>query len=306
MPKKRPAKSPAGSPSDEPPTEVVPIVPIVPIAPVQPVTYQTDPPAAILTLNRPERRNAIGQEIIAGLHDALDRALDDDSVRGVILTGAGSAFSAGVDLSEVRDQKERSYDEHLAAAEALARLFRRLRSFEKVTIAAVNGPALGSGCGLATLCDFTLAIGSARFGYPEVRYGFVPAVVAVYLRDLLGEKRVRDLLLTGRILSADEALEFGIVSEVLPSGDLIDRGKEIAREIAANAPAAIRMTKELLEMLPGLDTDRAIKAAVDANARQQESFECSEGVAAFFEKRAPDWTAAQPPPPAEEEPPSEA
>jgi len=283
---KRPLKMRQVPDSDEPPTEVVPL------EPEKAVLYEADPPAAIITLNRPDRRNAINAEIVSSLHDALDRALDDPEVRAVVLTGAETTFSSGGDLREVMDQRALSYDERHAIAESLARLFRRLRSFEKVTIAAVNGPALGSGCGLATLCDFTLAIGSARFGYPEVRHGFVPAVVAVYLRGLLNEKRLRDLLLTGRLLTADEACEYGLVSEVVPSDDLLERGKEIAREIGANAPMAIQMTKELLETLPGLDSDKAHKAAVEANARMHGSPECKEGMDAFFDKREPDWAAA--------------
>ena len=253
------------------------------------VLYEVDAPAAVVTLNRPDRRNAIDSSIIDGLHAALDRALDDDSVRAVILTGAGTAFCAGLDLRDVADRAEQSFEEQLAGAEQLARLFRRLSTFEKVTIAAVNGPALASGCGLAVLCDFTLSTGQARYGFPEVRLGFVPAVVAVYMRGMVGEKRLRDLLLTGRSLSGDEALEVGLVSEVVPADDLLERGRAIAATIARNAPLSIQMTKELLETLPGLEIDRALNAAVEVNARVRGAEECREGVQSFLDHRDPDW-----------------
>ena len=257
------------------------------------VIYTADPPTAIITLNRPARRNALNDDLVTGLHTALDLALDDDQIRAVILTGAGNAFCSGVDLDEADGQTDGSFEERLADADRLARLFRRLRSFEKVTIAAVNGPALASGCGLATLCDFTLATGQARFGYSEVRYGYVPAIVLVYMRGLLNEKRLRDLVLTGRLLSADEACEIGLVSEVVPADDLLERGREIATQIARNAPRSIQMTKELLETLPGLEIERALKAAVEYSARMSETDECKEGVRAFLEKREPDWSCLE-------------
>ena len=255
------------------------------------VIYSASPPTAVITLNREERGNAIAADIVDGLHAALDLALDDEAVRAVIITGAGGAFCSGIDLVAAAENEAPSYEELLAEAEELARLLRRLRSYEKVTIAAVNGPALATGCGLATVCDFTLATGSARFGYPEVRTGFVPAVVSVYLRGILSEKQLRELLLTGRIISADDAQELGLVNEVVPAGDLLDRGRELAIEVGRNAPTSIRMTKELLETLPGLEIDRALKAAVEYNARVRESDDCREGLQAFVEKREPSWTS---------------
>ncbi|MFG0317118.1 MAG: enoyl-CoA hydratase/isomerase family protein [Planctomycetota bacterium JB042] len=278
-------------PTPEPPRRPEPVPEPEPEEEEAPILYQVDSPAAIVTLNRPSRRNAINVDLIDGIHAALDRALDDDSVRAVILTGAGPAFCSGLDLHDAAALAEQSYEEQLANADQLARLFRRLSTFEKVSIAAVNGPALASGCGLAVLCDFTLATGQARFGFPEVKFGFVPAVVAVYMRGMVGEKRLRDLLLTGRSLSADEAHEIGLVSSVVPSDDLLEQGKSIARTIARNAPLSIQMTKELLETLPGLEIDRALKAAVEVNARMRGAEECREGVSSFLEGRDPAFVA---------------
>ena len=266
------------------------------------MTYRVEEPLGIITLNRPERRNAINSDMISRLHSALDEALDNEDIHAVFVSGEGSAFSAGVDLREAAGNYGRSHDDLVASGDTMARLFRRLRSYEKVTIAGVNGPALGSGCGLAVLCDFTLATGSARFGYPEVRYGFVPALVSVYLRGMVNEKRFRDLLLTGRVLSAEEAFEYGLVSKVVPQGGLLECGMEIGRIIGENAPAAIQMTKELLETLPGLDVDKALKAAVDYDARMRGSADCHKGIEAFLNKTAPDWRVE---PPAEEDQASE-
>lgn len=280
--------APEAPPSAAPPEGVPPPEPSEPAEPT--VIYSSEPPSAIITLNRPDRRNAINDEMVTGLHAALDLALDDEGVRAVVLTGTGSAFCSGIDLRQAAETARRSFEEKLADADALARLYRRLRTFEKVTIAAVNGPALASGCGLAILCDFTLATAAARFGFPEVAYGFVPAVVSVYLRGVVTEKRLRDLLLTGRLITADEAAKIGLVSAVVPAGDLIEKCQEIARMIAQNAPGAIRMTKELLETLPGLEIDRALKAAVETSARMMDRTDCLEGVRAFLEKRRPLWS----------------
>ncbi|MFH0945530.1 MAG: enoyl-CoA hydratase-related protein [Planctomycetota bacterium] len=259
------------------------------------VIYTADPPAAIITMNRPERCNALNEDLLAGLHAALDLALDDDGVRAVILTGSGNSFCSGMDLYEALSRSDSSYEEKLADAERLARLFRRLRSFEKVTIAAVNGPALASGCGLATLCDFTLATSQATFGYPEVRFGFVPGVVSVYMRGMVNEKRLRDLVLTGRHLTADEACEIGLVSRVVHSDELMQQCLDIAAQIARNSPGSIRMTKELLETLPGLEIERALKAAVEYNARMRNTSECQEGTQSFLDKREPDWDQPEEP-----------
>ncbi len=253
------------------------------------VTYSAEPPSALITITRPEVRNAIDDAVINALHTALDRALDDEKIRAVIITGADGAFCSGLDLQDFARRPNPSHEESVAESAALARLFRRLRSFEKVTIAAVNGPALGSGCGLAALCDFTLAGPGAELGFTELRLGFVPAITSVYLSWMLPEKRLRDLVLSGRVVSAEEAARVGLATEVVPDAKLLARCREIAAEVAKNAPMAVRTAKELLEMIPGLDVDRAVSAAVEVTARARESDESREGVASFLEKRPPRW-----------------
>src|SRR5215471_19380150 len=168
------------------------------------LTLTWDGPVATLTLNRPEKRNAISYELIEELHHALDEVHKSES-HILILTGAGGAFCSGMDLDNLREITRHTEEENLADSGRMAHMFRALHDFPKITIAAVNGAALAGGCGLATLCDFTLASSTAKFGYTEVRIGFIPAIVSAFLLRQVGEKRALDLLLTGRIISAEEA-----------------------------------------------------------------------------------------------------
>jgi len=175
---------------------------------------------ATLILNRPEKRNAISHRMIAEILEALDE-VEKGPARVLILTGAANAFCAGMDLQGLKDFRSQSDEEIAADARQIAKLFRRLYSFPKPTIAAVNGPAIAGGCGLATLCDFTLAVPEARFGYTEVRVGFIPAMVSSYVVRQIGEKRAHDLLLSSRIFSAAEAKDMGIVNELLEHDKLL-------------------------------------------------------------------------------------
>jgi methylglutaconyl-CoA hydratase len=159
-----------------------------------------------------------------------------------------------------------------------------------VTIAAVNGAAIAGGCGLATLCDFTLASSAAKFGYTEVRIGFVPAIVSTFLLRQVGEKQARDLLLTGRIIDADEAFRIGLINEVVAPENLLARAEELAQSLAANSPTSLRATKRLLRSFSHVELDRQVAAAVDENARIRTTHDFREGVASFLEKRKPIWT----------------
>src|SRR5579864_4404673 len=181
---------------------------------------------AKITLNRPEKRNAINTQMIAELQGALD-AIEKSHSRVAILTGAGKAFCSGMDLEMLAAIAKQSPSENQEDSKRIAKLFRRIWSFPRPLIAAVNGAALAGGCGIATLCDFTLAVPEAKFGYTEVRIGFLPALVSVFLTRQIGEKRSRDLLLTGRIIDAAEAKEYGLVTEVVPAERLQERAFEL-------------------------------------------------------------------------------
>src|SRR6201993_4342900 len=200
---------------------------------------------AKITLNRPDKRNAINTHMIAELQTALD-TIEKSHSRVVIVTGAGSAFCAGMDLDMLAAIAKQSPAENQEDSRRIAKMLRRLWSFPRPLIAAVNGAAYAGGCGIATLCDFTLAAPEAKFGYTEVKIGFLPAIVSVFLVRQIGEKRSRDLLLTGRILEAPEAKEFGLVSEIVPAENLMERAHELANVLIAASPSSLTRSKHLL------------------------------------------------------------
>jgi methylglutaconyl-CoA hydratase len=253
------------------------------------LTLAYEGPLAVLTLNRPEKRNAISYELIDDVLRALAEVEQSDA-QIIVLTGKGKAFCSGMDLDNLRSITGRSAEDNRADSSTMARLFRTLYEFPRVTIAAVNGPAIAGGCGLATLCDFTLASTEAKFGYTEVRIGFVPAIVSTFLLRQVGEKQARDLLLTGRIIGAEEALRMGLASEVVASDKLQDRARELAASLLQNSPASLLATKRLLKAYASEELDRQIAAAVDENARIRTTEDFREGVTSFLEKRSPRWT----------------
>src|SRR5436305_504935 len=199
---------------------------------------------ATLTLNRPEKRNAISFELIDDLLRSLDEVANSDAIV-LILTGAGKAFCSGMDLENLKALIGRTPEQNLQDSQTMVQLFRSIYDFPKVTIAAVNGAAIAGGTGLALLCDFTLATPDAKFGYTEVRIGFVPAIVSTFLLRQVGEKQARDLLLTGRSLGAVVAFRFGILIEIVTPETLLTRARDLAAILVENRPASRRATKKL-------------------------------------------------------------
>src|ERR1700745_1186975 len=200
---------------------------------------------AKITLSRPDKRNAINTQMSAELQTALD-TIEKSHSRVVIVTGAGSAFCAGMDLDMLATIAKQSPAENQEDSRRIAKMLRRIWSFPRPLIGAVNGAAYAGGCGIATLCDFTIAVPEAKFGYTELKIGFLPAIVSVFLTRQIGEKRCRDLLLTGRIIEAAEAKEFGLVSEVVPPERLMARAYELADQLIAASPSSLARSKRLL------------------------------------------------------------
>jgi methylglutaconyl-CoA hydratase len=244
---------------------------------------------ATITLNRPDKRNAISFELIDDLLRALKEVETSDAIV-LIVTGAGKAFSSGMDLDNLKTLIGRTPEQNLEDSQTMVRLFRSLYEFPKVTIAAVNGPAIAGGTGLALLCDFTLAVPEAKFGYTEVRIGFVPAIVSTFLLRQTGEKHARDLLLTGRIIGAEEAARMGLVNEVVAPENLMQRARELAALLMENSPASLRATKKLLSDHARAELDQQIEAAVRENAAVRTTADFREGITSFLEKRKPVWT----------------
>src|SRR3979490_1839311 len=200
---------------------------------------------AKITLNRPDKRNAINPQMIAEVQAALD-TIERSHSRVVIVTGAGASFCAGMDLEMLAAIAKQSPAENQEDSRRIAKMLRRLWSFPRPMIAAVNGPAYAGGCGIATLCDFTLAAPEARFGYTEVKIGFLPAIVSVFLTRQIGDKRSRDLLLTGTIIEPAEAKEMGLVTEIVPAERLMERTYELANVLIAASPSSLTRAKRLL------------------------------------------------------------
>ena len=244
---------------------------------------------AIITLNRPEKRNAISAEMMAELVSAFGE-VDTSPARLLILTGAGKAFCSGMDLDSLKALSTQSPAEQLEDARRLAHMCRRIWSFPKPTIAAVNGHAIAGGCGIATLCDFTIAVPEAKFGYPEVRIGFLPAVVSIFLVRQVGEKNARDLLLTGKTIDAAEAHRLGMVTQIVPAEALIKAAQELAATLLAASPASLRTTKKLLCDFAAPEIDRELQRAIEESAGIRSTADFREGLASFLEKRAPRWT----------------
>jgi methylglutaconyl-CoA hydratase len=253
------------------------------------VLYHESDNITTITLNRPEKRNAISYELIDDLIAALHHAANA-SPNIVILTGAGSAFCAGMDLENLKELIGRSDEQSLRDSQTMAGLFRELYDFPKVTIAAVNGAAIAGGTALATLCDFTLAVPEAKFGYTEVRIGFVPGIVSSYLIANVGEKIGRDLLLTGRLFDAEEARQLGLVNDVVPAGQLMFRAHQLAQQLMEISPASLKATKALLSSYTTDLLDRQLVRAIKENAAIRQTADFKEGVSSFLERRKPKWT----------------
>jgi methylglutaconyl-CoA hydratase len=243
---------------------------------------------AHITLNRPDKRNAISAQMIADLQSALD-VIEKSHARVVIMTGAGKAFCAGMDLEMLSAIAKQSPAENQEDSRRIAKMLRRIWSFPRPLIAAVNGAAYAGGCGIATLCDFTLAAPEAKFGYTEVKIGFLPAIVSVFLTRQIGDKRSRDLLLTGRIIDAAEAKEYGLVTEVVPAEQLMDAARELADTLILASPSSLTRAKRLLVSAVASSVDADLERAILENARIRCTPDFQEGVASFLEKRKPIW-----------------
>jgi methylglutaconyl-CoA hydratase len=237
-----------------------------------------------VSLDRPGQRNALNAELVAELKDALALADADDRVRVVLLTGEGPDFCAGADLREVQESIEAGVLESLADAESLGELFLLLRKLRKPVVAAVHGRALAGGCGLATACDLVVAASDSQFGYPEIRLGFVPAMVMAILRRSVGEKRAFELVALGDRIDAATAREYGLVSRVFPAEAFDAHAEEFAVRLAERSASALALSKELLYQIDGMSFEAAIRTGAEVNAIARLTPDCQEGIRRFLER----------------------
>ena len=236
-----------------------------------------------LILNRPEKRNALNDELISALKRELLAWADDREVRVIALRGEGPDFCAGADLTALREIADASVLDNLADVDRLAELLMLLRQLPKPVVATVQGRALAGGCGLATACDLVLAAESARFGYPEVRIGFVPAMVMAILRRNLSEKRAFEMVVRGHTVSAGEAERIGLINQVYPDADFLPSCGRYLAELAERSASAVQLCKRLLYQQDGMTFAAAIRAGADLNVLARMTDDTRAGVAAFLE-----------------------
>jgi methylglutaconyl-CoA hydratase len=260
------------------------------------VLYDRDPAsgAAVLTVNRPDKRNALSRALIDAMAEACRRAADDAAVRSVILTAAGNVFCAGMDLAELQESLGRGTESTPVWDDALrlAKLYDLLYTLPKPTVAAVNGSAVAGGAGLVSVCDLAVSVPSAKFGYPEVRRGLVAAMVMPHLLRHVGERTARYLLLTGELIDAEEACRVGFINAVDQPESLLVRAKEWAKALAEGGPAALTATKELLRLFSRQAL--SVEEAAQASAAPRLTDECRQGLEAFFSKKPVPWAPQQP------------
>ena len=256
------------------------------------IEYRVDDQLATVTLNRPEKRNAINADLVTALSMALEEAAADDAVRAVVLTGAGDVFSAGADLEELQKMQGATPIENAEDSRKLADVFTQIYMHPKPVIAKLNGHAIAGGCGLAAVCDFSVAVEDAKLGFTEVRIGFVPAIVSVFVLRKMGETAARDLFLRGRLISAVEAVRTGLITHAVPEDELDQTVAEIAEEFSnETSPSAVMLTKRLLAHIRGMGLQEAVGHAVQVNAFARGTADCQAGIDAFLNKRPAPWKA---------------
>ena len=249
-----------------------------------PVLFDFDGAVARITLNRPEKRNALNDSLIVAIKDALRKASSDERVRVIVLAGAGKDFCSGADLSALQKIAGNSVSENSEDARSLLELFLLIRQVPVPVVAAVHGRALAGGCGLASACDLVLASASARFGYPEVKIGFVPAMVMAILRRNVSEKRAFELATRGEEISAQEAKDFGLINQVFSDETFADDVNSYVKKFEGLSKQAISLTKTLLYQIDGLAFNEAIETGADVNVIARMADDCQQGIARFLKK----------------------
>ncbi len=257
---------------------------------MHPLQYHTAERIAYLTLNRPDKRNALNAALVAALKEALHGANLDPAVKVIVLRANGKAFCAGADLETLQQLQQNSYEENLADSGHLAELFELMYTLPKPIVAQIQGHALAGGCGLAAICDFSFAVPAAKFGYTEVKIGFVPAIVSAFLVRKIGEGRARELLLSGDIITAERAHAYGLVNYVVGEADLESRVNAFARQLCTGTSGqSVAATKALLAQLPGLSLPASLKLAAETNAHARATDDCRRGIGAFLAKEEIGW-----------------
>lgn len=243
-----------------------------------------------IVLNRPEKRNAFNAELVTELKAAFQYFFDDNDCKIIVLRAKGEVFSAGADLGYLQQLQKNTYEENRADSRHLMELYEMIYTGPKVVISQVEGHAIAGGCGLATVTDFCFAVPGANFGYTEVRIGFIPAIVSVFLTRKIGEGKARELLLSGDLLTAAEALNQGLINFVVGADEIGERVQQFALNLAKNCSGnALAMTKQLLADVQDLPYQAALALAADRNAQARATDDCQHGIASFLNKEKIRW-----------------
>jgi methylglutaconyl-CoA hydratase len=254
------------------------------------ILYNVAERVASITLHRPEKRNALNGAMVAELRAAFQQAETDANVKVIILKGAGEAFCAGADLEYLQQLQRNTREENLADSRELMQLMQQIYYHDKIVIAQVEGHAIAGGCGLVTLCDLSYAVPEAKLGYTEVKIGFIPALVSIFLVRKIGEGRARDLLLTGRLISAEKAETYGLLNEVVPADRIRQHVAKIAEDLCTGASAnSLKVTKKLITDVFDQPLQNALEQAARLNAETREHTDCQHGIKAFLAKEKMVW-----------------
>ncbi|MFD2245677.1 enoyl-CoA hydratase/isomerase family protein [Pontibacter ruber] len=254
------------------------------------INYFVKDRVGYITLARAEKRNALNYEVVSELKRAFAAAEDDDTCKVIVLRAEGKVFCAGADLEYLQRLQQYDYHENLADSTHLMELFRMIYTLKKVVIAQVHGHAIAGGCGLAAICDFVFTVPEAKFGYTEVKIGFIPAIVKVFLLRKIGESRAKQLLLTGDLISAEEAQAYGLVNYVVPAAELEDKIYAFAQKLCQeNSRQSMEVTKEMIARVQEMSLEEGLKYAAEMNAVARGSEDCQKGIAAFLNKESLTW-----------------
>jgi methylglutaconyl-CoA hydratase len=254
------------------------------------VLYEVNDRVGYITLNRPEKRNALSFEFVQQIKDVFTIAERDDACKVIVLRANGDAFCAGADLAYLQQLQQNTFEENLADSQHLMQLFQHIYYSKKIIIAQVNGPAIAGGSGLATVCDFCFATPESSFGYTEVKIGFVPAIVMVFLVRKVTEKIARQLLLTGNMFAADKALEYGLINEIISAESLPETVSKFAQQLCRQTSSqSVGMVKEMLAKVQQVSLDEGLHYAANMNANARSTDDCKKGIAAFLNKEKLTW-----------------
>lgn len=254
------------------------------------INYTVSERVAYITLNRPDKRNALSFDVVSELKDAFLDAEQDPEVKVVVLRANGKVFCAGADLEYLQQLQKNSYADNLADSSHLKDLFHQIYTHKKVVIAQVHGHAIAGGCGLATVCDISFSVPEAQFGYTEVRIGFVPAIVTIFLLRKIGETRAKEMLLSGELISAKKAEEYGLINFIVPADEIEKRVFDYAQMVCKqNSMQSLQLTKKMIAEVQEKDLTEALTYAAQMNAHARETADCKRGIGAFVNKETLEW-----------------